>query len=82
MPPSEKELSAAKSTRLPKGWTYKAASVAIAFATVGVLGAVGAGCLTRPVTSQNPTTKTNFSHVSRRMSGLIAASIPACRQAA
>ena len=48
----------------------KARKVAHAVASVGFVGALGiaAGCLTRPVTTSPPTTKTNFTAVVRQAS--------------
>src|SRR5579859_1069852 len=50
----------------PVRWTRRIASGIVLTGILGVLGAVGVGCLTRPVTHQEPTTKTNFTAVVRQ----------------
>jgi len=58
-PMNETNSVAARSWGARVGRAWMVAGITLA------LGALGAGCLTRPVTRQSPTTKTNFNSVQR-----------------
>ena len=49
-----------------RSWTHALTRLGMGAVLVGGLGALGAGCITRPVASQSPTTKTNFTSVVRQ----------------